>query len=263
MKWTSEFQVGSRAEPFFHPGSRTGCLLVHGFTSTPNEMRWLGKKLADTWGFTVLGIRLAGHGTCMADLERTTWKDWLASVEDGYHFLRPNVDQLFVIGSSMGGALSLLTASAFPLAGVIGISTPYDLPDDKRLLFLPLLRPFHTKIKKGPPDWQGAHSKDEHIAYPFRTPHGILELNKLLVNMRQCLSRIKAPVLLFQSIKDMTIPQNSMESITARTTSTAVEQHWVHNSGHVITLEPDREFLAQTIAAFINKECKPISRELK
>ncbi len=253
MKCDSEFQVGPRAEPFFHPGSRTGCLLIHGFTSTPNEMRWLGRKLAETWGFTTLGIRLAGHGTCMADMERATWKDWLASVEDGYHFLRPNVDRLFVIGSSMGGALALNAASDFPVEGVVSISTPYDLPDDKRLLFLPLLRPFHTKIKKGPPDWQGAHSQEEHIAYPFRTPHGILELDKLLNNMRQRLPRIQAPVLLFQSEKDITIPENSMESITAKVTSAPVEHHWVQNSGHVITLEPDQEFLAQTIAEFIQK----------
>jgi carboxylesterase len=235
MKCNTEFQVGPRAEPFFHPGSRTGCLLIHGFTSTPNEIRWLGRKLAETWGFTTLGIRLAGHGTCMADMERTTWKDWL-----------------FVIGSSMGGALALNAASDFPVEGVIGISTPYDLPDDKRLLFLPLIRPFHIHIKKGPPDWQGAHSQEEHIAYPFRTPHGILELDQLLINMRHRLPRIQAPVLLFQSERDTTIPKNSMESITAKVTA-SVEHHWVQHSGHVITLEPDQEFLAQTIAEFIQK----------
>ena len=50
------------AEPFFYPGNETGCLLIHGFTGAPTEMQPLGKYLADC-GYSVLGIRLAGHGT--------------------------------------------------------------------------------------------------------------------------------------------------------------------------------------------------------
>jgi len=48
------------AEPFFLSGSRCGCLLVHGFTGTPKEMRWMGENL-HSQGYTVLGIRLSGH----------------------------------------------------------------------------------------------------------------------------------------------------------------------------------------------------------
>ena len=65
------------AEPFFFPGDRTGCLLVHGFTGTPKEMRWLGEYLADL-GFSALGVRLVGHATQVEDLIRTCWRDWLA-----------------------------------------------------------------------------------------------------------------------------------------------------------------------------------------
>jgi carboxylesterase len=46
------------AEPFYFPGGKTGCLLVHGFTGSPKEMRWMGEYLAGQ-GYTVLGVRLA------------------------------------------------------------------------------------------------------------------------------------------------------------------------------------------------------------
>ena len=39
------------AEPFFFgvpPGDRVGCLLLHGFTAMPEEMRWLGESLAES-----------------------------------------------------------------------------------------------------------------------------------------------------------------------------------------------------------------------
>jgi carboxylesterase len=47
------------SEPFFLPGGTTGCLLLHGFTAMPGEMRQFGEHLAEK-GFTVLGVRLAG-----------------------------------------------------------------------------------------------------------------------------------------------------------------------------------------------------------
>ena len=34
------------AEPFFIPAGPTGCLLIHGFTGSPKEMRWMGEYLA-------------------------------------------------------------------------------------------------------------------------------------------------------------------------------------------------------------------------
>jgi carboxylesterase len=35
----------STAEPFFLPGGKTGCVLVHGFTGSPKEMRMIGDYL--------------------------------------------------------------------------------------------------------------------------------------------------------------------------------------------------------------------------
>ena len=35
------------AEPFYFPGNSTGCLLIHGFSGAPTEMRPLGDFLAE------------------------------------------------------------------------------------------------------------------------------------------------------------------------------------------------------------------------
>ena len=122
------------AEPFFFPGGPIGCLLVHGFTGTPKEMRWMGEYLAEK-GYSVLGVRLAGHATHPADLLRLRWQDWLASVEDGWNLLRGVTPDIFMVGLSMGGILSLLFASQHPVRGVVTMSTPYRLPKDQLLRF--------------------------------------------------------------------------------------------------------------------------------
>ena len=75
------------AEPFFIPGGKTGCLLLHGFTGTPKEMRMLGDSLAES-GYTVLAPRHFGHAINPEAMGRARWQDWLASVEDGMNLLR-------------------------------------------------------------------------------------------------------------------------------------------------------------------------------
>ena len=53
--------ITSGAEPFLLPGGSKGVLLIHGFTGSPSEMILLGNYLYRQ-GYTVLGVRLAGHG---------------------------------------------------------------------------------------------------------------------------------------------------------------------------------------------------------
>src|SRR4030042_6331366 len=109
-KTTTCSHVIETAEPFLSLGDETGILLVHGFTGTPKEMRSMGEFFADQ-GKTVLGIRLPGHATQPEDMRGKRWQDWVQAVEDGYHLLRCAGRQVFVMGLSMGGILTLGTAA--------------------------------------------------------------------------------------------------------------------------------------------------------
>src|SRR5262245_26388061 len=112
-------QIIPTAEPFLFLGdaSKPACLLVHGFTGVPKEMRLLGEYL-NQHGHTCLGVRLTGHATVPEDMIRSRYTDWMASVEDGYHLLRGVTQRIFLVGLSMGGALSLLMASRLDVKGV-------------------------------------------------------------------------------------------------------------------------------------------------
>jgi carboxylesterase len=90
-----------------------GALLIHGFTGTPREMRPLGEALAGA-GLTVLGVRLAHHATQPRDMFRSHWRDWYASVLDGYYLLRDQCETVFVMGLSAGGTLALYLAAHRP-----------------------------------------------------------------------------------------------------------------------------------------------------
>ena len=127
-------QIIPTAEPFLLLGEATkpACLLIHGFTSTPKEMRGMGRFLNEH-GYTCLGIRLTGHATVPEDMLRSNYTDWTASVEDGYNLLRCVADRIILVGVSMGGVLTLLMSTRLDVIGAVAMSTPYKLPDDPRL----------------------------------------------------------------------------------------------------------------------------------
>jgi carboxylesterase len=118
------------AGTFFFEGGDVGCLLIHGFTGTPQNIRPLGDFLARR-GLTVLAPRLAGHGTSVDEFEQTGPDDWIETINGGVDQLKRTCSSVFAIGISMGGTLALHLGATRPgdLAGVGCINGPVmDLP---------------------------------------------------------------------------------------------------------------------------------------
>ena len=246
------------AEPFFFPGNKIGCLLTHGFTGSPVEMRWLGEYLAEQ-GFTVLGVRLAGHATNPDDMIRTRYQDWMHSVEDGYHLLRGITDQVVLVGLSMGGVLSLLMATKLNVAGVIAMSAPYKL-DDPRIQYAKAASRTVKFIPKGDDEpGSGWFDKDAwrgQVSYPENPVRSVAELDALMAEMRAALPTLNVPTLLVHSRNDTYVPQDSMDNIYAALTLTDKEKMWVTQSGHVIPREPAKAEVFPKIADFVRRITK-------
>src|SRR4029077_21197105 len=95
--------VQDRAKPFRIDRGPVSCLLLHGLTGTPYEMRDLGEALAAA-GVSVSCPLLPGHGTDVRDLARTTWRDWEAAALAEFDALGPKSGSRFVCGLSMGAS---------------------------------------------------------------------------------------------------------------------------------------------------------------
>lgn len=244
-------------EPFFFPGSRTGILMVHGFTGTPKEMRLMGEYLHKELNFSVLGVRLSGHATKPEDMIRSSYTDWLASVEDGFAMLSGATDSIILMGLSMGGILSLTSAASLPVIGVVAMSTPYKLPDDPRLRHIGWISKITTYMPKtnDAPDasWFDKQAFKDHISYPQNPVHAIGELNKLLDEMRAALPQIKVPVLLIHSHDDDYVIKDSMPRIYADLTTSDKSMVWIEKSGHVITRDAQRMTVFKTAAEFAKR----------
>ena len=250
-------QIIPTAEPFFFAGSRTGVLLVHGFTGTPKEMRWLGEYLHKQHNYSVLGVRLSGHATKPEDMIRCSYTDWIASVEDGYALLSNSVDSVIVMGLSMGGILSLTTSAYLPFKGVVAMSTPYQLPNDPRLKLIKWLSKIIRYVPKSKDEpghsWFDKTAFKTHVSYEKNPLHAIGEINKLIGHMHVALPKINVPILLIHSKNDDYVIKDSMPRIHAQLTTTQKEMVWIEGSGHVITNDAQREKVGQIVLDFVQK----------
>ncbi len=250
-------QIIPTAEPFFLLGDRSqpACLLVHGFTGTPKEMRWMGEFLHEQ-GFTCLGVRLTGHATDPEDMIRSHWTDWTASVEDGYSLLRGFTDNIFILGLSMGGILSLLMSTRLKTKGIVAMSTPYKLPDDPRLRHIEWISKIVAYMPKnsGDASWFDKEAWKGHISYPENPVRSIGELNKLLGEMRAALPMIDVPVLLIHSRDDKYVASENMEMIYNDLVGASDKTKlYITGSGHVVTRDAARRQVFESALEFLRR----------
>lgn len=105
--------VAPGAQPFFLPGGTTGVLVLHGYGGSIGDYRQFSEELHQR-GFTVMGMRLAGHGESLEALRQTAAPDWQRSVRIAAETLLEHCNEIVVVGSSFGGALALNYARNFP-----------------------------------------------------------------------------------------------------------------------------------------------------
>ena len=246
--------VNPNATPFFFAGNKTACLLLHGFTAAPQEMRGLGEYLHKERGFTVLGVRLAGHATTPNDMRHMHWEDWVASAEDGWHLLRSGGwEDVVVVGLSMGGAIALLLAGYLPVRGVVAMATPYTLPvhfSERTLWLWSIFKPFIPKEKGEVYDPKGFEGRVSYPVYPVRS---VAELAEMLDVMRPALPKVSVPALLIHSRNDRFVPPQNSERIFAALGSADKRLELVERSTHVVTQDAERHRVFRLTADFVEE----------
>ncbi|PTL82984.1 carboxylesterase [Vitiosangium sp. GDMCC 1.1324] len=101
-----------KTAPFELGRGEDACLLLHGFTGSPWDVRPLGEALAEQ-GLYVRAIQLPGHGTTPEALLSVNHRDWTEAAAQGLLSLR-DYRRIFVAGLSMGALLALRLAVDIP-----------------------------------------------------------------------------------------------------------------------------------------------------
>jgi esterase/lipase len=91
-------------------------MYVHGFSASPMEGDPLHREVAKKFGANLLLARVAGHGVPDSDstFATVTADEYYQSVENYYAIAKKLGDEVVVLGTSFGGAMSLILAANHP-----------------------------------------------------------------------------------------------------------------------------------------------------
>jgi len=249
-RWSS-----TRADPFELVGDDdVGVVLVHGFTGTPYEIRYLGERLADA-GFTVSAPRLPGHGTTVADLDATRWEDWAEAVERAVDRLGARCRRVAVVGQSLGGLLALhLASQRRDIACVASLAAPLWL-DGLGAKVARWTRPgrwlerLRTVPKLGGSDIRDPRAKAGNPCYDAIPMRALGELVEFMKITDDALPSITQPVLVLHATQDHTAPVACAQRIAERTG--AVRTRILPRSYHLIAVDVERDIVAAEVRQFL------------
>ncbi len=231
--------------PFFldpHDDNGIGVLLIHGLLASPAELRDYGDHLVKQ-GYTVMGVRLKGHGSSPYALQNQTWQDWYGSVLRGYKILKAHCQQIFVTGFSTGGALALKLASEqFPeIIGISAVSVPIKFINPAFML-VPLLHGTNKLV-----DWLSSYegikpfieNPTEHpdINYRHVPVKSLYELRLLIESMNEFVPLCKVPTLVLQGNEDPVVSVKSAQEVTNKLTAANKLLKIVPSKRHGILME--------------------------
>ncbi|MBI4454166.1 alpha/beta fold hydrolase [Candidatus Woesearchaeota archaeon] len=188
--------------------SKKGVLLIHGLGASPNEMRELGNFLYEN-GFTVLGVRLDGHGDGFEYLESSSWQNWYRDVEYSYNILEHLSDDVYVVGISTGATLGLMLAEKEEFKGLVTIA-PAIIMKDWKLNFISAVKYFVKSQKR-------TLSEEEKETYseflPTKTLEQLMKLINIVKTDKTSLNKVDEPILIIQATNDPRVKKESAEYV--------------------------------------------------
>ena len=245
-----------------------GVVLLHGLTGTSAEMTPVAEALRGR--FPLYVVRVAGHETSVAELARTSWRDWYASATAGTDALLRIVPRVVVIGLSMGAMLTVRLAveRRDAVAGVVLLSPAIALgrawvkrlrgpfrwlaAADAHLPFVPGLLA-RLVMTKGGSDIADLAVRATHPGYrqvPLRALLNLMHLQRFAWDAAPALTQ---PALVIHAANDHTCPIDAARALFERLGSRDKRMVVLDKSFHVVTVDHDRKQVVDEIAAFLER----------
>jgi carboxylesterase len=247
---------GAETQEYRADGDR-GCLLLHGFSSSPADFGELPRVL-HAEGFHVLAPLLPGHGRSPADLRGTRRDDWTRAAEEAFDRLAERHECVDVVGFSMGGALALHLARARSPRRVV-LWAPFFRVTHRWYYVLPvewttrLIVPIVRYVRKAPED-SNVNDTAQIGKFPFYrhlSTRASLELFALGRRVFDEAGGVTVPVLMLHAESDETASPDAARAYFAALGSAEKKAVWYARSNHILGWDFDREAVVRETVAFL------------
>lgn len=249
--------------------NKKGCLVIHGLTGTPANLESVITALKAK-GYIVKTPLLKGHGSDLKTLMRTTWPEWYESVLKSYEELSKETEAIYFVGLSMGALLGLKLAidggdgplmGTVPLKALALLAVPFQVRPIFRYVVIPgvrytPLRFFIRSVAKNfeksvlNPEGRELYRANSLARMPSQC---VFQTQNLVKLIKKDLTKIAQPLLLIHGAKDHLADPRGLLDIQKQVTSPIVDVVMLENSAHVITVDYEREQVANRVVGFFEK----------
>lgn len=258
--------------------TKQAIMLFHGLWSTPTEFGFM-VKLLKSKGFDILTPQAKTYGQCDDGPLSNSYQDWINEVRDLYLAAKDDYETVHVSGLCIGSSLALALAALPEFDSendmVISLSATmhfdgWDIPFAGEYLFKSFY--FFHRYFKLMPNWRYVEdapygikdpkmqrlirmsfrnmtkSEEDSYATPPAYVYQALELGK---HLKKTLHKVTAPLFICHAREDETASPRNAQLIEGLASSAISRKILLKNSYHMITLDSERERLADEIYEFI------------
>ncbi len=182
-------------------------LLLHGFSGGPYELEPFIAFLRECTDWEIVTPTFCGHGEELS-MQGYKAEHWLMDAEIAYRQLAKKVDEMFVVGFSMGGVIAMYLAKRYPVKKLVLLSAAIKYMSSVQLI--QDLRMLAREAVHG-------HLRDNELFrwYEYKLKNvplsAAVEFTRLVKKVEPYMGYIEVPVFIVQGEKDGIVP-----SITAQ-----------------------------------------------
>jgi carboxylesterase len=226
-----------------------GCLCIHGFTGSPDEVAPLAEYLQKRTDWVIKTPTLPGHGKQL-QLKGITYDQWFQAAERELQALMEICETIYVIGFSMGGVIAVYLAEKYKIDKLVLLSAAFYYVNPRQLI-----KDIHEIVRDG---WRRRlrenplfiRYKNKILATPLTA---ILEFRKLVNEVRPRLPNVHIPALIVQGEKDAIVPMKSAHYLYNKIGSSQKKLLFLRDSYHHVCHGPDRYLLFCEVEKFLRE----------
>ena len=190
---------------------KTGVLFLHGFSGGPYEVEPFEHYISQRTDWVLSMPTFSGHG----DAEHLAMKGykaehWMMEAEIAYRQLKKQVDEIIVVGFSMGGVIAMYLAIRYPVKKLVLLSaaakyvSPPQLVEDIRAIAQDMM---HKKIQEN----------ELFARYKFKFKNvplsATVEFMRVVKKTEPYLKNIECPTFIVQGKLDGIVPNTTAQML--------------------------------------------------
>ena len=255
-------------------GGEHAVLLIHGLQGVPTEMLMPAKRLHKA-GYSVRIPHFKGYGYTEGDTPHsvTSWREWRNDVRAELSDMKHQYKTVSVGGLCIGAVLALSVAeetgndiSALALLATTLFYDGWSIPWYRFMLPFGYYTPFRYiyAYKEREPfglknpqlrRWvarEMSHKTSSIAGASNLTLPAIHEAELLIKSVKRNLHKVTAPALIIHAVEDDVSTPRSADFVVNHIGSDKVHKILLHDSYHMITMDNERELVADETIRFFN-----------